>query len=198
MLNKLTELFQVDTTLFLDLNALNFVRFEGDGLNATAYLKFKDGGSETVHGEVARTLHEHLTGLENPSASALSSVEHTEQSGVAPQQPPSVPFEISLTDNLLGLPNKAWFYRKDQDGRGLILAFVNAKGSCSVRPFDAETSIALGKRYSSGPYQAHFADLIEGATWLTVDSQPNLERDCKQRLPQRLFDHLREQIEKIA
>jgi hypothetical protein len=40
--------------------------------------------------------------------------------------------------------------------------------------------------------------LIEGATELIVDSQPNLERDCKQRLPERLFAYLRKQIEKIG
>ena len=57
--------------------------------------------------------------------------------------------------------------------------------------------MAMGKRYSSGPYQEQFADLIEGATQVTVDSQPNLERDCKQRLPERLFAYLRQQIEQI-
>ena len=78
------------------------------------------------------------------------------------------------------------------------MAFVNAKGSCSVRPFDAKTGFALGKRYVSGNYQEKFADLIEGATELTVDVQPSLERDCKQRLPEQTFAHLSKQIDEIA
>ena len=132
---------------------------------------------------------------------------HAEQvvSEVAAHDSPSLAVHMDLptlhidltTAPLLGR-NKGWFYGKDKNGRGLILAFVNAKGSCSVRPFDGETSIALGKRYGSGPYQEHFADLIEGATELTVDSQPNLERDCKQRLPERTFAHLLKQVEEIG
>ena len=199
MSNQLKQLFQVNETLFLDLDALNLVRFEGDGLQATAYLKFKDGGSETVMGEAVRNLHQQLTGNENSGENMPSSAEQTEQTGALPQQPLSQPirFTTITTAPLLGR-NKAWFYRKDQGGRSLILAFVNAKGSCSVRPFDAETGIALGKRYASGPYREHFADLIQGATELTVDHQPNLERDCKQQLPARVFAYLRKQIGQTA
>jgi hypothetical protein len=91
-----------------------------------------------------------------------------------------------------------WFYRKDKSGKGLIMAFVNAKGSCSVRPFDAKTGFALGKRYVRGYYQEQFADMLEGAIELTVDSQPSLERDCKQRLPDETFAHLRRQVEKLG
>jgi hypothetical protein len=191
-------LFQADKNLFLNLAALNIVRFDAEGQDTTAHLKFKDGGSETVHGEAARSLQRRLAGLANTDENAASSAEQTEDDNATPQRLTPRPFHIGvLTGPLLGR-NKAWFYGRDKNGRGLILAFVNAKGSCSVRPFDGETSIALGKRYGSGPYQEHFADLIEGATELTVDSQPNLERDCKQRLPERLFAHLRKQIEKIC
>ena len=191
-------LFQADATLFLDLAALNVVRFEVKGRNATAHLKFKDGGSESVRGEAARNLQQRLTGLANTDEKVPFLVDHVLGSDVTPQQSPSHPVHIDITTQPLLGRNKAWFYGKDKNSRKLILAFVNAKGSCSVRPFDGETSIALGKRYGSGPYQEHFADLIERATELTVDSQPNLERDCKQRLPERLFTHLRKQIEQIT
>ena len=89
--------------------------------------------------------------------------------------------------------NKAWFHRKDENGRKYILAFVNAKGSCSLRNFD-ENGIFLGKHYWSGNYQDQFAELLVGAVELTVNSQPNLERDCKERLPAPLLSYLRKQI----
>lgn len=196
-------LFQADDSLFLDLAALNLVRFETKGRDATAHLRFNDGGSETINGEAAIKLHQHLIGVRDSGTDAPS--ESVQPLGIGGEvestQPPSKTIYLKnvviSSDTMFLGRNKAWFYGKDKNGRSLILAFVNAKGSCSVRPFDSETSMALGKRYSSGSYQEHFADLIEGATELTVDSQPNLERDCKQRLPERLFAHLREQIERI-
>lgn len=53
--------------------------------------------------------------------------------------------------------------------------------------FDAEKGLFLGKEYFSGNYQDQFADLIRGAVAVTVQFQPNLERDCKERLPERLL-----------
>jgi hypothetical protein len=191
-----TTLFQADDTLFLDLTALNVVKFEGKGKDAIAYLKFKDGGSETIKGEAARGLQQRLVGAAKGSEGGPSIGGQTELDDATPQASRSLHIDLT-TAPLLGR-NKAWFYGKDKNGRGLILALVNAKGSCSVRPFDGETSIALGTRYGTGPYQEHFADLIEGATELTVDSQPNLARDCKHRLPERLFTYLRKQIEQIG
>ena len=103
----------------------------------------------------------------------------------------------SFTSTAPALPflgrNKAWFHRKDENGREHILAFVNAKGSCSIRTFD-EKGLFLGKHYRSGNYQDQFADLIAGAVELTVNSQPNLERDCKERLPTPLLSYLRKQV----
>ena len=40
---------------------------------------------------------------------------------------------------------KAWFYVKGSDGRAYILAMVNAKGSCSMRAFDASDGKFLGR-----------------------------------------------------
>lgn len=197
------QFFQADDNVFLDLTALNLVRFDGKGQDATVYLKFKNGGSETKNSEAATNLHQHLMGVRNSGADAP--IESVQQAGIdgdiERQDPPSKsirlnPVVVSSGTTFLGR-NKAWFYGKDKNGRSLILAFVNAKGSCSVRPFDSETSMALGKRYASGPYQERFADLIEGAIELTVEFQPNLERDCKQRLPEELFADLRDKIGRI-
>jgi hypothetical protein len=112
---------------------------------------------------------------------------------VAIPQPRAV---LLPTANFVG-KNKGWFYQKDEDGRTLILAFVNAKGSCSMRPFDYGRNTALGKRYGRGDYQKSFADYLVGAQPLTVDRQPNLERECKDRLPTDTLEYLRNQIDSI-
>ena len=90
--------------------------------------------------------------------------------------------------------NKSWFYARDERGKQHFFAFVNAKGSCSMRTFDAETGIFLGKQYRSGNYQDQFSKVIGNAIELTVNSQPNLERDCKQRLPESVLSHLRREL----
>jgi hypothetical protein len=190
MIATQSPLFRADDNLFLDLAALNVVRFDGNGKNSTAHLKFKDGGSETVQGNSALSLQQRLAELAKTDVSTPPLPGHSAEHDASPAH-------IDITTAPLLGRNKAWFYGKDKNGRGIILAFVNAKGSCSVRPFEGETGIALGKRYGTGPYQEHFADLLEGATELTVESQPNLERDCKQRLPERLLAYLRREIEKI-
>jgi hypothetical protein len=192
------SLFQADDNLFLNLAVLNVVRFEGAGENTRAHLKFQDGGSDTVQGESARNLQRRLTELANTEESAPSLAERADRDEASSGNASLLPVHIDITTVPLFGRNKAWFCGKDKNGRSLILAFVNAKGSSSVRPFDGETGIALGKRYGAGPYQECFADLLEGATELTVESQPNLERDCKQRLPERLLAYLKKEIEQLA
>ena len=193
-----TQLSRTDDKLFIDLTALNIVRFDGDGKSATAYLKFKDGGSEIVKGESVLNLQQQLIALATIGEKAATIAATAHDVDAVSFDPASRPTHIDITAAPLLGRNKAWFYGKDKSGRGLILAFVNAKGSSSVRPFESETGIALGKRYGTGPYQEFFAELVEGATELTVDAQPNLERDCKQRLPERLFAQLQRQIAKIT
>jgi len=41
---------------------------------------------------------------------------------------------------------KAWFFRKMRTG-GILPSFVNAKGSCSMRTFDAERGSITEKHY---------------------------------------------------
>jgi hypothetical protein len=88
---------------------------------------------------------------------------------------------------------KGWFFSRSGN-RPAVLAFVNAKGSCSVRSYDVQTGIFLGKTYRHGDYQDSFSDLVRGATEVTINSQPNLERDCKERLPDRVLSYLKNQI----
>jgi hypothetical protein len=91
---------------------------------------------------------------------------------------------------------KGWFFSRSGN-RAAFLAFVNAKGSCSVRSYDVQTGIFLGRNYRPGDYQDSFSDLVRGAVELTIESQPNLERECKERLPDRVWSYLKNQIREI-
>ncbi|MCU1269951.1 MAG: uncharacterized protein JWN74_1245 [Acidobacteriaceae bacterium] len=89
---------------------------------------------------------------------------------------------------------KAWFF-VNSDGRGYLAATANAKGSCSLRIFDAETGEFLKKQYSRGNYQEAFRDFLSGSTKLRVRSQPNLERDCRPQLPTNILHELKGQFQ---
>lgn len=89
---------------------------------------------------------------------------------------------------------KGWYHWKGKDGRGYFLAFVNAKGSCSIRRFEADGGAFLGRDYKSGDYQASFSEYLKSAVALYVGRQPNLERDCKARLPAIVRSELRQQV----
>jgi len=88
---------------------------------------------------------------------------------------------------------KAWFFSGGED-RPVFLAFINAKGSCSLRSYDYETGIFVGKQYHPGDYQEAFPELLEKSRELAMESQPNLERDCKVRLPDRVLAYLKNQV----
>jgi hypothetical protein len=45
---------------------------------------------------------------------------------------------------------RAWYFSPSGVGRPAFLAFVNAKGNCSMRVFDAEDGSFLGRRYAGG------------------------------------------------
>ena len=89
---------------------------------------------------------------------------------------------------------KGWYYWKSKNGRAYFLAFVNAKGSCSMRRFEAEGGAFLGREYKSGDYQASFSEYLKSALALHVSRQPSLERDCKSRLPSFVLFELRQQV----
>ena len=191
-------LTRMNENVFLDFNALALVRFEDMDQEATAVLKFKDGGTETITGESALNLRRHLAGSKDGEQNAQLQPAEQSEVEVEPQSGPKSPVNLGTlvmsNDIAFVGRNKAWFYRKDEKGRGIILAVVNAKGSCSLRTFDAQRGNRLGKLYRTGGYQQQFADLIEGAIELTVSSQPNLERDCKERIPEDVLAYLRKQI----
>jgi hypothetical protein len=88
---------------------------------------------------------------------------------------------------------KAWFFSGSGE-RPVFLALINAKGSCSLRSYDYETGIFVGKQYHPGDYQEAFPELLEKSRELAMESQPNLERDCKVRLPDRVLAYLKKQV----
>lgn len=186
----------LDDANFLDLNALAYVRIENSEDDIKAFLMFKHGGSENLAGDAARTLY-HLLAAQKEDGEAED--EEDLDSPALPSKPRSEdrsPIRLTVDDFPISRTlsrNKAWFYLRDEKDREYFLAFVNAKGSCSLRKFDGETGIFRGKQYAAGNYQDQFAKLIEGAIEVTVDSQPNLERDCSERLPDRILAYLRQQ-----
>ncbi len=90
---------------------------------------------------------------------------------------------------------RAWYYLPQGNGRGQFLALVNAKGGCSLRRFDAQNGTAIPKEQNRhSDYRDSFSAEIEHARLLNVTQQPNLERDCKERLPAHILQELQRQI----
>lgn len=189
---------RIQKDFLIDTDSLNFVRFESMDENPTAVLKFKDGSLETVTGEAATLLRARLNDSSDDRGEGRP--EQEPHSGDPLHQSRSAVID-SLRPRGFSLPvapqyprrNKAWFYRKDKEGEHII-AFVNAKGSCSLRTFNVTNGGFGGKHYRSGDYQDNFAELIEGAIELTIRNQPNLERDCSNCLPSHVLEELMAQI----
>lgn len=112
--------------------------------------------------------------------------------------PPQSPFPAGETRaGLMATPRatKGWYYRREEDGSDYIFAFVNHKGSCSIRRFDAQTGRTLKRRPNRrGDYQSAFVQYLENAVPLHLSKQPSLERHCKRELPAWLLTELQSQI----
>lgn len=93
----------------------------------------------------------------------------------------------------------SWYFWVDGDGRRFLLAFVNGKGSCSLRPFDADTGVAFKRPPNQrGDYQLVYRDTLKSALSLPVKPKVSLEKDCKERLPSPLLEELRRYIPKAS
>lgn len=105
------------------------------------------------------------------------------------------PTEDKVLPSAPSKAEKGWHHWVDKDGHEYFLAFVNAKGSCSVRRFDASSGTALRKEENrKGDYRDSFSEYLEQATPLQLSRQPNLERDCRKRLPSSTLTELQQQI----
>lgn len=107
--------------------------------------------------------------------------------------PRTVSFAKELPDK-----KKAWRYVESQDGRGKFVALVNLFGSCSRRVYDAQTGQRIGPRQPErrrGNFQDEFEDDFKYGKPMWVTRQPNLERDCSDRLPAEILNTLKAQVE---
>ena len=124
--------------------------------------------------EAARTSEPSNAELARPTES-----ERPTWSGISPVSPTS----------------KGWFHWKDSSGRGFFLAFVNARGSCSMRVFE-EMSGAFRVK-TPGPnesYEERFSEYLDSAVQLRVSRKPNLQDAEKHGLPSHTLSELRQQL----
>jgi hypothetical protein len=181
---------KISDETFVNVEGLLFAAFESLESDPKATLMFTSGQEMRISGNSASALHSFLNPeSQPPSPPAPSMLEDADAFAI------NALAELNKIEFTPTVRNKAWYYRSDKGtNRSFFMAFVNAKGSCSLRMFDAGSGIAFPKQYRSGNYQDQFKELIQGAIEITVPSQPNLERDCKERLPQSTLGVLRSQI----
>jgi len=104
----------------------------------------------------------------------------------------------SLRNDFAATPmkvEKGWHFWKANNVREYFLAFVNAKGSCSIRVFEAKDGVFQKKEYKSGDFQDAFSEYVKPSAALFVTRQPNLERDCRNRLPSAILAELKQQVQ---
>ncbi len=179
-------LIKIDALTAVNLDAIASIKFSGGGLEEfVATVNFLSTGTDGTF------LTETFTGDAAVNLCAMIGGKPTQWT----------PDETATEDSTAAPPTlghfmrtKGWYVARGDDGRRYFIAFVNAKGSCSMRTFDANTGAFMGRKYAAGNYQQQFADVIENATELTVNQQPNLERDCKVRLPESVLAHLQKQV----
>jgi hypothetical protein len=65
-----------------------------------------------------------------------------------------------------------------------------------MRTFDANSGRFIRKQYANprGSYLTAFGEIIKNAQELTIREQPNLEVECRERLPEPLLSNLKSQI----
>ena len=107
---------------------------------------------------------------------------------------------LPKADETESAPSKVerrWYHWVDTDGEGYFLAFVNAKGSCSMRQFNANSGVALPKgRNPKGDFGDNFHQYLGQAKLLNLNRQPNLDQDCKVRLPSTVLTELQQQVKR--
>jgi hypothetical protein len=183
----------IDANTAVNLEAIATIHWTGSDEQLAAYVQFLTpglAGEPTQYdGAAARRLYEIAGG--QPTSAAYVQSEPSEV------QPDEVPFPLTFTPQVPAFTrNKGWYYLKHSDGRGYFLAFVNAKGNSSMRTFDANSGRFIRKQYANprGSYLTAFGEIIKNAQELTIREQPNLEVECRERLPEPLLSNLKSQI----
>jgi hypothetical protein len=174
--------------------------------NISAVLKYRCPTSavgfvtEKIDGEAAAILSKAFPEERDPNAPLTIYQTDSGELQERPMDPQDQELELAFQPEFAR--TKSWYYYKQIETFGLepfergrfFVAFVNAKGSCSMRTFDADTGRFIARTYRAGNYQQQFAAIIRDATELSVDSQPNLERDCKEKLPDPVLAYLKKQV----
>jgi hypothetical protein len=96
-----------------------------------------------------------------------------------------------------------WRYSRNPDDKNdkkwYILAFVNGKGACSLRRFEAADGKFLEKLYKKGDFQDKFPDYLNPTSFpLRLRQPPELETACKERLPVQTLFEIKKQIIELA
>ena len=86
-----------------------------------------------------RYLEKENTQLQAGDSSAAPSGTSDRGTPCGPESSGFIRLPVMVTDGFSVLPQqtRGWYYRKEEDVREYIFAFANAKGSSSIRPFDA-------------------------------------------------------------
>ena len=193
----------------LNLSHITSIDFSYDADdNISAVLRYRcstaDGGfvTEKIDGEAAGILSKAFPEERDPNAPLTIYQTDSGELQERPMDPTDQELEVAFQPEFAR--TKSWYHYRQklenflEDGpieeRRFFVAFVNAKGSCSMRTFDADNGRFIAKTYRAGKYQQEFAAIIRDANELSVDSQPNLERDCKERLPESVLVYLKKQL----
>jgi hypothetical protein len=192
----------------INLSHITSIDFSHDADdNISAVLKYRCSTSavgfvtEKIDGEPAGILSEAFPEERDPNAPLTLTETDSGELQERPMDPKDRELERAFQPEFAR--TKSWFYYVQKlvtfddppiEERRFFVAFVNAKGSCSMRTFDADTGQFVAKTYRGGNYQQQFAAIIRrNATELSVSPQPNLERDCKERLPDPTLASLKKQ-----
>lgn len=125
--------------------------------------------------------------------SAEADIQLYEVQGGETQQAQGTPTadEAYLAPSKVG---RCWCHWVDTDGQGYFLAFINAKGSCSMRQFNVDSGVAVPKgKNPKGDFRDNFHQYLDQATPL-MSPRVSLENDCKVRLPSTVLAELQRQI----
>ena len=207
MLKRLGKDNNQDTETAIDLDKIASIKFSWSDDNITAELKYPCSGpstaglvTETIVGEVAQKLYKRIPIESDLNAPLTVYVTESGKLEERPMDPMDLEQKLAFQPEFVR--TKAWYYYKQQletfsgpiERRPFFIAFVNSKGSCSMRTFHAGTGRFIAKTYRAGNYQQEFAAIIGDAHELSINSQPNLERDCKERLPKPVLAYLKKQV----
>ncbi len=135
--------------------------------------------SERKYRDIASEV-DYVISSESPGPPVASAIQRTT---TIPSGTRRAPFKVE----------KAWGCWTDHEGRNYFLAFVNAKGNCSVRTFDLD-GFFLSREYGSGDYQNAFEERYKKALPLNLAHQPNLEKSCRERLPDWVLSEFQQQL----